>query len=165
MNHASAASGIPLLKHALSTAWLTPALALGQPVISSALTPTATFRPDPLPDGRQHRSPNASREAAPGRVVLEAMSRELGRGLLGALVRNTCRAGSRRYQGWLATSATEASGHSRNRREVGSTSRPAFPHTHTRQGAFLRPRFLETSATFDEVAAVLAAMRVIPLRC
>ena len=43
--------------------------------------------------------------------------------------------------------------------------RTALPHTHTRQGAFLRPRFLGASATFDEVAAVLAAMRVIPLRC
>src|SRR5918997_5525338 len=79
-------------RHLLITAstlvWLTPAVALDQPVIwrdsdtdcGYFLTPqggmTIRYRADGSID-----CPNATREASPGRGVLDDMSRELGRGL------------------------------------------------------------------------------------
>ena len=102
---------------------------------------------------------------------MQDMSRGSGRGLLGARVRTTraeqARAGAMdgltdpdrlpQLQGRPVTRVIDE-------RSVQPPDR-LVPLTHTRQGAFLRPRFLGTSATFDEVAAVLAAMRVLPLRC
>jgi hypothetical protein len=78
----------PILAVAALFVWLTPVFALDQPVIwrdpdtgcGYFLTPqggmTIRFRADGSID-----CPNASREAAPGRGVLEDMARELGRGL------------------------------------------------------------------------------------
>ena len=73
---------------ALASAWLAPAMALDQPVIwrdpdtgcGYFLTPQGGMAIRYRADGSID-CPNASREASPGRGVLEDMSRELGRGL------------------------------------------------------------------------------------
>ena len=77
-----------LVLAALASAWLAPALALDQPVIwrdpdtgcGYFLTPQGGMSIRYRADGSID-CPNASREASPGRGVLEDMSRELGRGL------------------------------------------------------------------------------------